>query len=93
MKKMVLLVALASIPGALYAEDVMEFKNKKGTVFFPHKKHERLVLHDCKVCHDYPGAIDNFGKAVAHKLCIGCHEPEPGHVEGPITCEGCHSVS
>jgi cytochrome c7-like protein len=90
------LASLTGISGVAFASDPlgrMEFPNKYGTVVFYHKKHVSLVQGDCKVCHERPGLIENFGKAFAHRLCIGCHEPQAGKMEGPITCEGCHSSS
>lgn len=89
----VLLLGLAGLSGVACAADitgVIELANKKGTVAFDHQKHVDLVQDDCKVCHERPGGIKDFGRAYAHRVCIGCHEPQPGKMEGPITCEGCH---
>jgi hypothetical protein len=89
----VLLLGLASVSGVACAADitgVIELVNKKGTVAFDHQKHVNLVQDDCKVCHERPGEIKGFGRAYAHRVCIGCHEPQAGKMDGPITCEGCH---
>jgi len=89
----VMLLALAGVPLVAFAADirgVIELPNKKGTVAFDHQKHVNLVQEDCKVCHERPGEIKGFGRAYAHKVCIGCHEPQAGKMDGPITCEGCH---
>ncbi|QXE91809.1 cytochrome c3 family protein [Geomonas subterranea] len=86
---------VAGLAGVAFAngKDVLEFPNAKGTVIFSHAKHEKLADSDCKVCHENQvGAIRAFGKAYAHRVCIGCHEPEAGKMEGPITCEGCHQT-
>lgn len=96
MKCIVVLATLASVVGVAFAgvNDRMEFPNKKGTVVFNHRKHEKLVYDECKVCHDGEvGVIQTFGKAFAHRVCIGCHEPEAGKLPGPITCDGCHVMS
>ncbi|OGU06535.1 MAG: hypothetical protein A2075_08285 [Geobacteraceae bacterium GWC2_58_44] len=88
------LVGFAGISGVASAADLaepMEFPGKKGTVLFYHQKHVSLVQGDCRVCHDRPGEIKGFGRAIAHKMCIGCHEPEAGKLGGPITCDGCHT--
>lgn len=89
MKLIAALIGLATFTGVACAADTMEFRNKKGTVLFDHRKHQELA--DCKDCHNRSGGIDHFGKAWAHRVCIGCHEPEPGKLEGPITCDGCHT--
>ncbi|MBU5613657.1 cytochrome c3 family protein [Geomonas azotofigens] len=96
MKWIVMTAVFAALTGVACAgvNDQMEFRNKKGTVFFSHKKHEKLAYMDCGVCHENEvGAIRTFGKAYAHRVCIGCHQPEAGKMEGPITCEGCHQTS
>lgn len=96
MKWILVPAVLAGIAGSAFAgiNERMEFPNKRGTVVFAHKKHEGYAYHDCNVCHEGDvGAIRNFGKAYAHRVCIGCHQPEAGKMEGPITCEGCHTGS
>lgn len=96
MKCIVVLATLAGVAGVAFAgiSDRMEFPNKKGTVVFNHGKHEKLAYGECKVCHDGEvGVIRAFGKAFAHRVCIGCHEPEAGKLPGPITCDGCHVMS
>jgi len=95
MKMTVALATLASLPGVVLAANTemsIEFPNKMGTVVFNHKKHANLSGDDCTVCHDRPGQIRGFGKAYAHTVCIGCHEPEIGKIQGPTTCNGCHAA-
>lgn len=87
----VLTLALMTLPALAGAADIMRFPAKNGTVVFNHKKHEQLARKDCAACHERPGEVPGFGRAYAHKVCIGCHEPEPGRMEGPTTCEGCHT--
>lgn len=86
------LASLGAVACASAVTDQMEFPNKMGTVLFSHEKHKDLADGNCKVCHDRTGAVPNFGKAFAHTVCIGCHEPEAGKAEGPITCDGCHAA-
>jgi predicted CXXCH cytochrome family protein len=72
-------------------KDRMEFPAKNGNVLFYHNNHVNEVKGDCTVCHEKaPGKMAGFGKDVAHKLCIPCHEPREGFPEGPTRCEGCH---
>ncbi|GFO63469.1 cytochrome c family protein [Geomonas paludis] len=96
MKWIVVPAVIAGVAGVAFAgiNERMEFPNKKGTVVFAHKKHEKLADMDCSVCHEGEvGAIRTFGKAYAHRICIGCHQPEAGKMEGPVACEGCHQTS
>ncbi|MBJ6800147.1 cytochrome c3 family protein [Geomonas propionica] len=93
MKWILVPVVLAGFAGVAFAngKDFMEFRNSKGTVIFSHAKHEKLASGECNYCHENGvGAIRSFGKAYAHRVCIGCHEAEAGKMEGPTTCEGCH---
>jgi len=62
------------------------FKAYNGDVDFNHAKH--MGLYPCTECHE--GAPRQFGvnKAIAHKLCIGCHTKEG---VGPTRhCAQCH---
>jgi predicted CXXCH cytochrome family protein len=88
------LMIVVCLPGGVLAADargLMEFPAKNGTVVFNHKNHVQLVQGNCKACHDRPGGIEGFGRAYAHKLCIGCHQPQGEEPLGPFTCEGCHT--
>jgi len=89
------LTVLACFSGVALATDPtgrMEFPAKNGTVVFNHKDHVKTVQGHCKFCHDSPGEIKDFGKTVAHKLCIGCHRPPGEEALGPFTCDGCHGI-
>lgn len=83
--------AFAGVALGAEAKGTIELPNKKGMVLLDHEKHKELAQWNCKVCHDRPSEISGFNKAVAHRLCIGCHEPEAGKMPGPITCDGCHA--
>jgi predicted CXXCH cytochrome family protein len=88
-------VALSVSAAAVTAaelKDRMEFPASQGVVIYFHNNHVNEVKGDCKVCHEgAPGKIAGFGKELAHKLCIGCHEPKDGMPEGPTKCDGCHT--
>ena len=64
------------------------FKAYNGNVYFDHSKH--MGMFECKNCHDGPPRpFPVMNKAVAHKLCIGCHK-EQG--TGPVRhCSECHT--
>jgi uncharacterized membrane protein len=93
MCKLILLLSVLAAAAAFGGEgrDNIEFPSSNGAVAFDHRKHVRLVDGYCAACHTAkPGLIEGFDKAMAHRLCIGCHEPREGSLEGPLTCPGCH---
>jgi hypothetical protein len=71
----------ADVPGD------MTFEARNGNVAFPHQAH--AAMFDCSSCHEQtpPGAIPNWGRDVAHALCIECHKAEGA---GPVACNECH---
>jgi predicted CXXCH cytochrome family protein len=82
---------LAGVAGAAELRDRMEFPASQGTVVFYHMNHINEVKGECKPCHPSgSGPIEGFGKELAHRVCVGCHEPHDGMPEGPTKCEGCH---
>jgi predicted CXXCH cytochrome family protein len=93
MKSIILLLVSLTAAPAFGGERqvVIEFAASKGTVVFNHTKHVKLAAGACTACHKgKPGQIDGFKKELAHTLCIGCHEPSEGNLEGPVSCPGCH---
>jgi hypothetical protein len=91
------LLILATFSGAVLAAEIVDgrmvFPSKNGNVLFDHQKHIRIVKENCEVCHERSGGIKAFGRAYAHDVCIGCHQPKGEDPGGPILCEGCHSNS
>ena len=85
------------------AEQITLQGGSRGTVSFPHMKHQDN-LADCAVCHAlFPkqaGSIAKLkaegglaGKQVMNTLCIKCHraEQKAGRNSGPTLCSKCHS--
>ena len=64
------------------------FKAYNGDVDFDHSMH--MGMFECKNCHEgAPRPFPVMNKAVAHKLCIGCHTKQGA---GPVRhCSKCHS--
>jgi hypothetical protein len=63
---------------------------KMGTMNLPfqHWKHQTSLHKECYNCHKTKiGQIDGWGKEVAHKICIPCHDLEN---KGPVLCQECH---
>lgn len=84
------------------AEQITLQGGSRGTVSFPHLKHQE-TLADCTICHTlFPrqaGSIDKLkaegglaGKQVMNTLCIKCHRAEQraGKNTGPTMCSQCH---
>ncbi len=67
--------------------DLMTFEARNGNVPFPHQAH--AAMFECSACHaqDPPAAIPDWGREVAHALCIDCHKAEGA---GPVACNECH---
>ena len=76
---------------------------KKEPVPFPHAKHQEVLNHNCKTCHDlFPqesGGIERLKsetvlkpKQVMNKHCIKCHKArkKEGLSSGPTSCKTCH---
>jgi len=60
----------------------------KTVVPFQHWKHQSSNGSECFNCHKADGArIENWGKEVAHELCISCHDLND---KGPVECKQCH---
>ncbi len=99
MKRKILLLALLSIFGVLsiaFAEaprnpgpEIINLKMGVMVLPFEHRKHQISVNDECFHCHPKQtgGKIDNWGKDMAHELCISCHDLEE---KGPIECKQCH---
>lgn len=67
-------------------------KLKIGTSFmsFQHRRHQNLQHSECFHCHlPNKWIIDNWGKEVAHSMCISCHDLND---TGPVKCGECHKV-
>jgi predicted CXXCH cytochrome family protein len=87
MSRIIVFLICASVTGTALAADVVELPASKGTVTFPHKKHQEM-LKDCIKCHEKgPGKIAELGKDWAHKVCRGCHTEMK---RGPVICTDCH---
>jgi predicted CXXCH cytochrome family protein len=55
---------------------------------FQHWKHQTLANDECLHCHDRNSKkIKGWGKEVAHKICIPCHDLDQ---KGPVLCHECH---
>jgi hypothetical protein len=68
--------------------DVIDMKMGIMDLKFHHWKHQSLAHDDCYACHKTKiGVIDGWGKDVAHKTCIPCHDLEN---KGPVQCHECH---
>lgn len=79
-----LLILVSSF--SCYAMDPPKIITFKNNVVYDHDAHKG----DCISCHDTPAGgnkIPDFGKEVAHKLCVGCHSAMGN---GPTSCNGCH---
>jgi hypothetical protein len=84
------------------AEQITLHGGSRGTVSFPHLKHQG-TLADCTICHTlFPqqaGSIDKLksegvlvSKQVMNTLCLKCHRAEQraGRNSGPTMCSKCH---
>lgn len=71
--------------------EIIRFHMGDLTLPFRHWGHQRLVNNQCSPCHgSTPGKIDNWGKEIAHALCIPCHETRR---RGPVECKECHQTT
>ena len=69
--------------------EFVEFKPGIMILPFNHWKHQAFAHNDCFSCHKTKiGKVDDWGKKVAHKTCIPCHELEN---KGPAKCGECHN--
>jgi len=68
--------------------EFINLKNGPKPLPFSHRKHQLLQDSDCSQCH-YPEkwTIDDWGKDVAHSMCISCHDLND---KGPVKCDDCH---
>lgn len=63
-------------------------KNGSNPLAFTHRKHQNLQNSECFHCHKPDiWKIDDWGKEVAHSMCISCHDLSD---KGPVKCEDCH---
>lgn len=68
--------------------DSILLKNGSTPLPFTHRKHQNLQSSECFHCHAAnKWKIDDWGKEVAHAMCISCHDLNE---KGPITCKDCH---
>lgn len=100
MKKAILLIVLLFMFGALsiafaavpkdLGPKIINLKMGVMVLPFEHRKHQKDVNNECFQCHPKKtgGKIDNWGKEMAHSLCISCHDLEE---KGPIECKQCHA--
>ena len=86
----VVLWASAGLAGE--GSETLTMPASKGSVSFPHWKHQVILKDDCSKCHTKdPGKIDELGKEWGHATCRGCHLNEIiESKKGPVTCFGCH---
>lgn len=95
----------AAAPGAADngAEDITLDAGSKGTVFFPHRRHQETASITCQACHELfpkePGSIVRLKsggtlkpRQVMNSLCISCHRETAtaGKPSGPRSCSTCH---
>jgi predicted CXXCH cytochrome family protein len=81
----------AGVAFAADMKDPMEFPASNGKVTFGHANHVGEVQGDCGRCHEgTPGKIKGFGKDVAHRICLPCHEGA-GLFPGQPVCNDCHN--
>ena len=83
------------------AEKMLLPAGKKGSVPFPHARHQTALV-DCKICHTYfpqlPGIIQKrkeegkLKKKQVMKHCTACHRKrsKAGQKAGPLRCKTCH---
>ncbi len=68
--------------------EILSLKNGTTPLQFQHRKHQKLQNSECFHCHKPDKwKIDNWGKDIAHELCISCHDLND---KGPVKCENCH---
>lgn len=85
------------------AEDIMIDAGSKGSVFFPHRRHQDKASIACETCHELfpkePGSISRLkgegtlkAKQVMNSRCISCHREtaSAGKPAGPRSCSACH---
>jgi hypothetical protein len=77
-------------------DEIIEFKNEKGTVIFTHEKH--MELFECNICH-HTGDEEKcknchnkdsnhlIARIAYHKQCLQCHQLL---LQGPKKCQECH---
>ncbi len=67
---------------------VIDLRNGSKVLVFPHRNHQSLYRGKCHVCHTPDGfKMQNWGKEIAHDLCITCHAQKS---HGPSQCVECH---
>ena len=85
------------------AEEIMINAGSKGSVFFPHREHQKTAAIACQVCHELfpkePGSISRLKgeetlkpRQIMNNLCISCHRKTAaaGKPSGPRSCNICH---
>jgi predicted CXXCH cytochrome family protein len=91
----VVLLTILSVTSVVNAEpqknlgpEFINLKNGPVPLPFTHRKHQLLQDSDCSQCHR-PNSwkVDNWGKEVAHAMCISCHDLND---KGPVKCADCH---
>jgi cytochrome c553 len=97
MKRFLLLITVLCISGfativmaapANVGPEFISLKNGPVPLRFPHRDHQALQNSECFHCHKPDKfKIDNWGKDVAHSMCISCHDLND---KGPVKCEECH---
>jgi hypothetical protein len=87
---LVLLVILGLtlfLPGAIWADVPPPPVNQ--WIGFPDSLFGNLTEAECRVCHTFPGSVDNHHNLVGNSIPEGSIIPHPEY--GAIyTCEGCH---
>jgi hypothetical protein len=85
------------------AEEMMIDSGSKGSVFFPHRRHQEADAITCLACHELfpqePGSISRLivegdlkSRQVMNSQCISCHRKTraAGNPSGPRSCSACH---
>ena len=68
--------------------ETISLKNGTLPLQFMHRKHQNLNNSECFQCHaEGKWKMDNWGKELAHSMCISCHDLND---KGPVKCEDCH---
>lgn len=91
----VVVLSISGVTSMVYAEapkdlgpEFINLKNGPVPLPFQHRKHQQLQNSDCSQCHrPNQWKIEDWGKEVAHAMCISCHDLNDA---GPIKCGDCH---
>ena len=80
--------AMAADIGQDAGPEIIKFKMGDLYLIFKHWNHQKWSNQECFHCHAAKEwKIKNWGKDVAHQICIPCHDEGK---KGPVDCKECH---